>query len=475
MGAAAVVAALAGRPSSRWYALLLAAVVTLALNPRAAGDVGWQLSFAAVLGILLAAGPIRRALAGPASGPRAALAEGAALTLAATLATTPLMAYHFGAVSLVAVPANLLALPAVAPLMWLGMLAAAAQLPALPLEPLVWSAGVLAGYVAQVAAWFAAPAWASVEAEIGGPGQLLAAYGLGVAFAIALSRGARRRRGLGIAPATGRIAGALAVLATLAVGATLAGAVPQAPGPAAGLRIRFLDVGQGDAILLEPRGRDPVLIDGGPAGADVSGHLAAEGIERLAAVIATHPEADHIGGLPGVLERIPTGAYGFVLRDRATLAAARDGGAEPLPLAAGDVVRVGRLRLEVLWPPAERLEAWRRAAGGANSLALVVRASWGAFDALLTADAEAELAPVDPGRIELLKVAHHGSADAGLTALLDRAGPAIAVISVGERNPYGHPAPSTTAALAEAGIEVLRTDLDGEVRVEVSGGRWSVR
>jgi competence protein ComEC len=168
-------------------------------------------------------------------------------------------------------------------------------------------------------------------------------------------------------------------------------------------------------------------------------------------------------------------AYGFAARDAPTLAAARSGGAEPLRLAAGDVLRLGRLRLEALWPPADRVEPLRTEDGGANPLALVLKASWGRFDALLTADAEAEIAAFDPGPIELLKVAHHGSADAGLEGLLERARPAAAVISVGEDNPYGHPAPETTTALTEAGVDLLRTDVDGEVVIEVGGGRWGVR
>ena len=119
MGAAGLVAALAGRPASRWYALGLAAVVTLAVNPRASGEPGWQLSFAAVVG-LLALVPrwgeaLRRArVPGP-------LADAIAVTAAATLATAPLMALHFEQVSLASLPANLLAAPAVAPVMWLGM------------------------------------------------------------------------------------------------------------------------------------------------------------------------------------------------------------------------------------------------------------------------------------------------------------------------------------------------------------------
>ncbi len=122
MGAAGTVAALAGRPASRWYSLLLAAAITLALDPRAWQDVGWQLSFAAVVGIFLLVRPLMRALTRLPE----PLAAGTALTIAATVATAPLMSLHFGRVSLVSLLANVAALPAIAPVMWIGMLAAAA-------------------------------------------------------------------------------------------------------------------------------------------------------------------------------------------------------------------------------------------------------------------------------------------------------------------------------------------------------------
>ena len=124
MGVAGLVAALAGRPARRWYALLLAAAVTLVLNPRAAGEPGWQLSFAAVVALLVGAPPLREVLARRMP---AAVADAAAITIAATIGTAPLMALYFEQVSLASLPANLLAAPAIAPIMWLGVLAAAAR------------------------------------------------------------------------------------------------------------------------------------------------------------------------------------------------------------------------------------------------------------------------------------------------------------------------------------------------------------
>jgi competence protein ComEC len=137
-------------------------------------------------------------------------------------------------------------------------------------------------------------------------------------------------------------------------------------------------------------------------------------------------------------------------------------------MAAGDALRSGRLHIEALWPSASR------EAGDPNAHSLVLRARLGSFTALLTGDAEAEVAPIQPGAVDLLKVAHHGSADAGLAGLLSRASPRLAVISVGAGNPYGHPAPDTLATLGEAGVPVMRTDVAGEIAIEVRGDAWSV-
>jgi competence protein ComEC len=150
MGAATAVAALAGRPASRWYALLLAAAATLALNPRADQDVGWQLSFAAVVAIALLAPRLRAALR--ARRAPAPVADALAVALAATLGTAPLLALHFGQVSLIGVPANLLAAPAIAPVTWLGLLATAlGQITPALAAPLNALNAYLLAYVAWVA------------------------------------------------------------------------------------------------------------------------------------------------------------------------------------------------------------------------------------------------------------------------------------------------------------------------------------
>jgi len=497
MGAAGIVAVLAGRPRSRWYAVLLAAGATLAVNPRSSGDVGWQLSFAAVVGILLWAEPIREWLLRrfPAPGARfgsksrdsrsaasswqRGLAEGAAVTIAATVATAPLMAHHFDSVSVTALPANLLALPAVAPVMWLGMLVAiAGQVPVIPVEPLNALNALLVGYIAQVAHWMAGPEWAL--ADIGLPGApVLGAYVVLLASGwLARAIGARRggfalrsRRALLVVPLVVGMALALQ-LAVMRGGGTEEG-TGDAPPSDPRLEVTVLDVGQGDAILLEPSGGQPVLVDGGPPGSDIAKRLADEGVERLAAVAVTHDQLDHAGGVKEVLGAVPVDSLLYTTASAGLLGDARAAGARTVRALQGGTVRSGRLRLDVLWPPRSVLDGRAHdPAADPNALSLVLLARWRSFSILLTGDAEAESVPIDPGPVDALKVAHHGSEDGGLERLLDETIPRLAVISVGE-NSYGHPAPATIAALDAHGVPVLRTDRDGDVEIVVRDGGWT--
>ncbi|MCP9489388.1 MAG: ComEC/Rec2 family competence protein [Solirubrobacteraceae bacterium MAG38_C4-C5] len=456
MGVAALVAALAGRPSSRWYAVLLAAALTLAWNPRSAGDVGWQLSFAAVLAMLALARPLRERLVARRVPP--ALAEALALTLAATLGTAPLLALHFERFSLVSLPANLLAVPVVAPVMWIGTLAAvvgqgsatlAAPLAALAVWPL--------GFLAQVGETAAGLPLAEVQLGLPGPVGLALAYAL--LAALVLSSVVRRT--------------ALAV-ALVAAAVVLPDALTGAQ-PPAGLRISFLDVGQGDATLVQ-YGRHAILVDTGPRGAPLLEELRAAGARRLDALVVTHPAADHDAGAAAVLRELPVdllvdgGALGGPLDVpgplatpglRAAAGAARVERVRRLPARAGTVVRAGPLEARVLWPPPSEDPVL---VDDPNDRAVVLHVRAGTFDALLTADAESDVTlQLDLPEVELLKVAHHGSDDAGLPLLLDRLDPDVAVIPVG-RNRYGHPTPATLAALREVPT-VRRTDRHGTVRI----------
>jgi competence protein ComEC len=493
MGALSLLATLAGRRASRLYGLAVAAAVTLALDPRVGADVGWQLSFAAVLGILALAAPLRAVVTSwiGSGGWREALAEGIAMTIAATLSTAPLIAFHFGEVSTTTLAANLLALPAVAPAMWLGMLAAVGgQVPGFPVEILNAVEAPLLAYIAQVAAWCGRPSWANLHVQLD-EASLIASYvalttaALGAPILRHRHRLATLRRrqqppadgtksspmrwiSSRRGPLRGRVG---AVVGLGLVGVALVwggvGGGADAAGPVTGLRISILDVGQGDAILLQPAGAPAVLVDGGPPGDGLAAKLRSAGVEQLGVAVATHEQSDHAGGIEDLLGHFPVIRLAYARLSRHLRGETEESGAALTRVAEGDTLRSGRLRIEVLWPPPELLAA-PLAGADPNTQALVLLARWRDFSMLLTADAEAETVPVDPGPVDVLKVAHHGSDDAGLDGFLDRIAPKLAVISVGVDNPYGHPTAATLAILAAHHVPTLRTDRDGTIVLDVS-------
>ncbi|HXV95976.1 MAG TPA: DNA internalization-related competence protein ComEC/Rec2 [Gaiellaceae bacterium] len=460
-GGLASLAWLASRPRDRWYFLLVGAVVLLAWNPYSLLEPGFQLSFSAVAAIFLLVPWIARRLEGYPLPSR--LAEVIAVSSACGLVTAPLLWLHFQAIPVYAVLANALAAPVVGPLLGLALAAAALH----PLVPeasaaLVWLDAYLAAYLAFCARLVGGLPYAEASSL-----SALGLLGLGTLAAVvaARMRGPRLRRGLAVAS----LAAALAFVWWL-------GSDGRPPRPPEGLRITVLDVGQGDAILLEvPEGA--LLVDQGPPEADVAGQLEELGVERLSALVLTHPQRDHIGGAAEVLRRV---AVDLVLDPQipapsedheAALAAAREEKVPVLAARAGRSLRLGALRVRILWP--ERPGA---AGEDPNAHAVVLVASFGEVDALLTADAEGDVTvPIRPPPVEILKVAHHGSADPRLPELLELVRPRVAVVSVGARNDYGHPTPSTMGALeAFRGLAVYRTDRDGRLIVETDGRRISV-
>jgi len=499
MGALTLLATFAGRRASRLYTLAVAATVTLAIDPRIGADIGWQLSFAAVLGILAIARPLRRAIASRlgSGGLRDALAEGAAVTVAATLATAPLIVFHFGELSTVSLLANLLALPAVAPAMWLGMLTSiGAQVPGFPAVVPNTIAAPLLAYIAAVASWCGRPRWALLEVEMGVRG-LVASYLVLAGAVIAVPRLLRRRRIAALRCA--RIPGnpgcnvfrlaqsrktlhrrwgvpvLVAVLMISVVLVRLGGAAGESSAPPpVGLRIEVLDVGQGDAILLQPAAAPAILVDGGPPGDDLLAKLNRAGVDSLGIAVVTHEQSDHAGGIQELLEQhFPIGRLLYARLGRRLRAEADAAGAGPVRVAAGDAVGTGPLRLSVLWPPPALLDQ-PPAGADPNTQAVVLLVGWRDFSMLLTGDAEAEAVPIDPGPVDVLKVAHHGSDDADLDELLDRLAPQLAVISVGAGNAYGHPTPGTLASLEAHDVTTLRTDRDGTIVLDVVGASFAV-
>jgi competence protein ComEC len=416
------------------------------------------------------------------------LADGVAITLAATLATAPLVAHHFGSVPLAGLLANLLALPAVAPAMWLGMLkiglGQGGGLGQTAAEALGGVSAVPVGYIASLAERCADMPGGQLSLPLRSPLALLVAYAALVAGAITAARLARtvtgrlpehaaRWRRL---PRAHRLA--IASAAALGLFATAAPAL-DGPDPPERLTVRFLDVGQGDSTLIQHPDGTAVLFDGGPPEAGVARLLRKAGVERVAVLVATHASRDHHGGLAEVVRRFPVGtlldggdgtsdpSFRALLRDASSRGARRIAATAPLTLTLAG----GELTIRLLSPPP-------RPPGPApedpNPRAAVALVSAGAFDLLLSADAESEtLLPLDLPDVEAMKVPHHGSADPGLPEVLDELEPELAAIEVGP-NTYGHPAPSTLNALERAGVETYRTDRHGTVTLTIDAGEMRV-
>jgi competence protein ComEC len=294
MGAAGTVAALAGRPASRWYAVLVATAFTLMLDPRAWMDPGWQLSFAAVVGIFFLAPRLTRALHRLPDG----LASGVAVTVAATVATAPLMAFHFERVSIVSLMANLLALPVVAPIMWTGMAAAASsQVWVEPAALLNALNGYCLAYLAALAHWSAGFPGSVWWVRIGSPAALASAYAILAAVILMLPKAGRLFRGSSSSSHWVPVAAATALVLGLAAWAPWSAPTvfPKR------FTVSFLDVGQGDATLIQTPSGASALVDGGPPQVEIASKLRAAGVRSLDLVVLTHAQADHEGGLETVL------------------------------------------------------------------------------------------------------------------------------------------------------------------------------
>ncbi|MDQ1601791.1 MAG: competence protein ComEC [Actinomycetota bacterium] len=454
MGAIALLAMVTGRRRRSLAALAAAALLLLLVDPWLARSYGFVLSVLATGGLVLLA-PVwaRRWHAGGVPRP---LAEALAVPLAAQLVCGPVIVLLSGRLSLVAVPANLLVAPAVAPATVLGVLAtAAAPLDGGLARVLATAAGLPVWWVAQVARRAAAVPGSAV----GWPGTVSGALLLAAASVAVVLTG----RMLSRRPA--RAAGAAAVLSVaLVVPAT-------SPGwPPPGWVLAVCDVGQGDALVLSVTHGTAVVVDAGPDPEAVDRCLRRLGVARVPIVLLTHLHADHVEGLPGVLRgrrvgEVALGSYGEPAEELARVRGwARGSGVPVRSAVVGERMSVGTVSWSVLWPARVIDED---SVPNNASLVLLVRSH--GLRLLLTGDVEppaqrALLARRRLPRVDVLKVAHHGSAyqDPGLLA---ETRPRLALISVGIDNDYGHPAPATVRALRRSGALVGRTDLDGTLVV----------
>ena len=517
-----------GRGRDQWQVLALAAVAILSLNPFALFDVGFQLSFGAVAGIVALASPLERLLHRLPAGVRSNMA----VSIAASLGTAPISLAVFGRTSLVAPVANLLVVPLLPAAMGLGMagaflgfiwegLSRAFDTLASPL--LMWTVLVsrlCAGAPVLETAFLGralfmlgmGAAVLPVSLAIGGR-AVRVPFGLPLPFFRRCVVWARAHRPRG--RRQGAALGAGLVLLGLVLGATAYPGVVRGVEALQGLahgrgwpdhtEIRILDVGQGNAALVRTSGHHALLFDGGPAGCDLSGQLRDLGVRSLDLVVISHPHADHFAGLLESLGslRVET------LVDQVVVAAApatdsRSSGSGGLADGA-EAAKYLELRRELasdacryvfgrtgysigvddvlvrLYAPADPLtivdgpDPWAAEYGlpsgdELNGSSVVALVSVGDTDILLPGDAEADVLRRYPlPQAEMIVVPHHGSRGAVSARLLQEIRPKVAVVSVGEGNSFGHPYAGTMSTLSEAVGTVLRTDASGWVSCELDG------
>lgn len=470
MGIIALAATGAGRGRRSLRSLSVAVLVLCWLDPWLSRSAGFCLSVAACAGILLVAPTFRAAVArwGPGW-----LADALAVSLAAQLATQPIVTGLSGQVSLVGVAANVLAAPFVGPTTVLGLAAALTSAVAAPAAALL---GWLAGWTAQPIVWIArfgarlpGATWRWETTTVGLLGVTLLVLGVGVLLARWLRH-----------PVGGLLLVAVVVLAALAP--------PVTPGWPGSWQAVFCDVGQGDATALRAASDAAVLVDTGPDAAGVSACLADLGIRRVPLLVLTHYHADHTGGTAAVLGRLRPEVV--LVRDGPApdwlLAAARDVGARVRSAVPGERIRVG----DVAWTTVAVGRAPRFPGGpvdgegsAENDASVVGLAEVAGLRVLLPGDLE------PPGQaaalrsaarlgiglgVHVLKLPHHGSARQE-PRLFAAVGAALAVASAGEDNDYGHPAEAVQRLARQSGMAMARTDQQGSIAVTLSGDALSVR
>ncbi|RBM20262.1 ComEC/Rec2 family competence protein [Streptomyces sp. PT12] len=472
-GGIALLALATGRRRALLSTLAGAVLLLILFDPALARSFGFLLSVLAT-GALLTVAP-RWSVALRARGVPGRVSEALAAAAAAHVVCAPVITVFAEGTSLVAIPCNVLAAPVVAPAVVLGWLALATAPVAMPVaEALAWCAGWPARWIAAVARTGAGLPGAELAWPGGWSGAaLLAAVTPGV---LVLARRVPRRPWLAAVCA-------LLVLLALLRPPPLTRLLTGWPPP--GWRLVACDVGQGDALVLAAGGGSALVVDAGPEPAAVDGCLRELGVRHVPLVVLSHFHADHVGGLAGVLRGRTVGAVQVSpVRDPPEGAAlvervAREAGVPVVPAAPGERGRMGEgLSWRVLWPPADAASAGLGANDG--SVTLLVRA--GPLTVLLPGDLEPTAQErllaesQDLGEVDVVKVAHHGSAGQH-PPLLDRLSPELALISCGPDNLYGHPAPRTVAALESAGATVLRTDTQGALAVtaERNGPRGIVR
>ena len=472
MGCVILLGQILERKPDIYNSMSVAAMIVLLLSPSQLLDVGFQLSFAAVLSIvsiyprlelLIRKIPARfeeiKALD--------YILKLFAVSLAAQLGTLPFTGYYFERFSVISLAANLIAVPVVGINLVLGCLTLASSLFSM------WIAGVYAALNEILVSFllgFVQAAASVPYAVVETPGFSLTA---GVVFYLSLACVLNLDK-----PAITKAASASLVVVGIVWLCFSSRATRNV------LRLTALDVGQGDAILVEFPNKTTMLIDAGPKSPEfdsgeriVAPFLKRNGVRRIDRLVVSHPHSDHIGGMPFLFSAVNVGA--MVESDTAT--ASRLHATVRARAADNATWQRARQGMEISPDPAVRVYCLSPASASdpnLNNRSIVLKIVYGQTSVLLTGDAENEAEEHLSGKYgrfldsDILKAGHHGSATSSSLPFLDSITPNFAIISVGRRNKFGHPSANVVQEMERRGVQVFRTDREGAIIFESDGGVW---
>jgi DNA internalization-related competence protein ComEC/Rec2 len=494
MGSIGVFAVLTGRGRVSLTLLLVSVILLLGTDPWLNSSFAFILSVAATAALVLFGPVLAERLSAAMPEPVARLT---AIPLAAQIFCAPVLVLLQPQLPLYAVPANIAAAPAVAPVTILGMLAVGLLVLYPPAaQPLAAVAGWGAQWVAQVAAFFAAAPGAEIPWPGGAAGAALAALG-SAAFVLAVVYPARIRSGFGLLavlcrtvssarylPAACGAAGGL-----LGTALVLTWTLAHAPGAPHSWSLAACDVGQGDGFAVRTGPESAIVIDAGPEPGLMADCLDTLKVRTVDLLVITHLHHDHYGGAEGVFrgrtvrQLLFSSTKANLPDDVADLADRH--GLEPAYIVRGMGGEAGYARWKAVWPSTAAMGGQQ--AAGENDASAVLHVAVdppgpGSATALFTGDIEQDAAAalvsavpaLSSAGVDILKVSHHGARNGG-TTLLRAVGPRLAMISSGAGNEYGHPHPEITSALAALGVAVARTDALGSYGITIGSDALNVR